>query len=97
MARKRFLALVGSFVLCAVLINLIGCDLSFGGEMPSETGDASGSGDAERITAAAISSATEQKGEYVSEVDTAKTDDNMSGNVENPIEIVDGDRRVEIK
>ena len=94
MARKRFLALVGSFVLCAVLINLIGCDLSFGGEMPSETEDASGSGDAERITAAAISSATKQEGEYVSEVDTAKTDDNMSGNVENPIEIADGDAKM---
>ena len=78
MARKRFLTLIGSLVLCAVLINLIGCDLSFVDEAPTETEASSGSGGAERITAAPLLSATEKESEDASEKGTEETDGNAS-------------------
>lgn len=78
MARKRFLTLIGSLILCAVLINLIGCDLSLSGEAPTETEASSGSGGAERITAAPLLSATEKESEDASEKGTEETDGNAS-------------------
>ena len=101
MARKRFLALIGSLVLCAVLINLIGCDLSLSGEAPTETEASSGSGGVERITAAPLLSATEKESEDASEKSTEETGGNASekgteetggdksGNDEDPTEIAD--------
>lgn len=101
MARKRFLTLIGSLVLCAVLINLIGCDLSLSGEAPTETEASSGSGGAERITAAPLLSATEKESEDASEKNTKETEGDASekgteetggdksGNDKDPTDIAD--------